>query len=113
MDRREFLALAAGIPALAGCGGGGRPDAYGDWFANVDNHDAEVDRRARDRVTVAVGADDGFAFAPAAIRVDAGTTVTVRTPGGGGYGNPADRDPAAIVEDYEDGKTTRSPETQE
>lgn len=99
MDRREFLALAAGIPALAGCGGGGRPDAYGDWFANVDNHDAEVDRRARDRVTVAVGADDGFAFAPAAIRVDAGTTVRWVWTGIGGRHNVVD-EYGAFASDY-------------
>ena len=38
--------------------------------------------------------------------VAAGTTVTVRTPGGGGYGDPADRDPEARDEDRRDGKVT-------
>lgn len=37
--------------------------------------------------------------------VDAGTTVTVLTPGGGGYGDPPDRDPAARERDRRDGKT--------
>jgi len=36
----------------------------------------------------------------------AGTTVTVRTPGGGGYGDPADRDPDARKRDRVDGKTS-------
>ena len=36
--------------------------------------------------------------------VPAGTTVTVRTPGGGGYGDPADRDPDATAADRDDGK---------
>ncbi|MFB6116948.1 hydantoinase B/oxoprolinase family protein [Halosegnis sp.] len=40
--------------------------------------------------------------------VAAGTTVTVRTPGGGGYGPPADRNPAARERDRRDGKTTDS-----
>ncbi|WP_224335896.1 hydantoinase B/oxoprolinase family protein [Haloprofundus halobius] len=38
--------------------------------------------------------------------VPAGTTVTVRTPGGGGYGDPDDRDPEARERDREDGKTS-------
>jgi N-methylhydantoinase B len=32
-----------------------------------------------------------------------GQTVTLRTPGGGGYGSPAERDPAAIAEDIDAG----------
>ena len=40
------------------------------------------------------------------IEVDVGTTVTVRTPGGGGYGPPAARDPAAVKADLADGKRT-------
>jgi N-methylhydantoinase B len=37
--------------------------------------------------------------------IDAGTTVTVKTPGGGGYGDPAERDDEARRRDYADGKT--------
>ncbi|GGL37174.1 5-oxoprolinase [Halarchaeum grantii] len=37
--------------------------------------------------------------------VAAGTTVSIRTPGGGGHGPPADRDPAARAADDADGKT--------
>ncbi|NHX40881.1 MULTISPECIES: hydantoinase B/oxoprolinase family protein [Haloarcula] len=42
--------------------------------------------------------------AKASIDVEAGTTVSVRTPGGGGNGNPAERDPEARERDRRDGK---------
>lgn len=45
--------------------------------------------------------------------VDAGTTITIRTPGGGGYGNPADRDPGAIEADRLDGKVDGPDDTNE
>ncbi|WP_255194137.1 hydantoinase B/oxoprolinase family protein [Natronobeatus ordinarius] len=38
--------------------------------------------------------------------VPAGTTITVLTPGGGGYGDPADRDPAARERDRLDEKSS-------
>ncbi|GAB3414589.1 hydantoinase B/oxoprolinase family protein [Haloparvum alkalitolerans] len=38
--------------------------------------------------------------------VPAGAVVTVRTPGGGGHGDPTDRDPAARERDRADGKVT-------
>jgi N-methylhydantoinase B len=38
------------------------------------------------------------------VDVDAGTTVTIRTPGGGGHGPPADRDSEARDADRRDGK---------
>ncbi len=38
--------------------------------------------------------------------VPAGTTVSVYTPGGGGHGDPAERDPAARKADRADGKVT-------
>ncbi|MFB6252035.1 MAG: hydantoinase B/oxoprolinase family protein [Halobellus sp.] len=37
--------------------------------------------------------------------IESGTTITVRTPGGGGHGNPADRDASAREADRRDGKT--------
>ena len=40
----------------------------------------------------------------ASIDVEAGTTVSIRTPGGGGHGDPAERDPAARERDRRDGK---------
>ncbi|AAV44871.1 N-methylhydantoinase B (plasmid) [Haloarcula marismortui ATCC 43049] len=42
--------------------------------------------------------------AKASIDIEAGTTVSVRTPGGGGHGNPAERDPEARERDRRDGK---------
>jgi N-methylhydantoinase B len=35
-----------------------------------------------------------------------GTAVSIRTPGGGGYGDPGDRDPEAVARDRERGKIT-------
>ncbi|EMA50057.1 N-methylhydantoinase B, partial [Halococcus morrhuae DSM 1307] len=37
--------------------------------------------------------------------VAADTTVTVRTPGGGGHGDPTERDPALVERDRADEKT--------
>jgi len=86
--RRELLAgvSAAAAAGLAGCtgtllpgGDGGGDDA------------APVDRTGEERVAVAVGADGGFSFAPAAVRVDAGTTVVWEWTGVGGSHNVVDR----------------------
>jgi len=38
------------------------------------------------------------------IPLSPGDRVRVRTPGGGGYGNPADRDPALVAEDIRLGR---------
>ncbi|TYL38316.1 5-oxoprolinase [Natronococcus pandeyae] len=40
------------------------------------------------------------------VDVDAGTTVTVRTPGGGGHGDPEERDSGALEQDRADEKIT-------
>jgi len=96
MQRRAYLTAVAGslvtgsLAALAGCGGGGS-DEYGDWFSNVDNYDGEVDRTGESQVVVVVGADDGFAFEPAAVRVDDGTTVVWEWTGEGGRHNVVER----------------------
>ncbi|MDQ2074189.1 hydantoinase B/oxoprolinase family protein [Haloarcula sp. NS06] len=42
--------------------------------------------------------------AKASVDIEAGTTVSVRTPGGGGHGDPAERDPEARERDRRDGK---------
>ncbi|WP_144905570.1 hydantoinase B/oxoprolinase family protein [Halobellus captivus] len=39
------------------------------------------------------------------VDVDAGTTISVRTPGGGGHGHATERDPSLRREDLRDGKT--------
>ena len=35
-----------------------------------------------------------------------GDVVSVQTPGGGGYGDPLERDPEAVLEDVRDGKVS-------
>jgi N-methylhydantoinase B len=53
---------------------------------------------------------DGDAVSAKTTReISAGTTVAVHTPGGGGYGDPADRDPQAREADRRDGKVTAEP----
>jgi halocyanin-like protein len=94
MQRRRVLAgIAAVAGSLAGCldGSGGSsdgPDAdYGDWFDGVDNYDGEIDLTGESSVSVMVGADDGLAFEPAAIRISPGTTVVWEWTGNGGAHN--------------------------
>jgi N-methylhydantoinase B len=57
---------------------------------------------------VVVGPDGGPEALPAKVtrEVPAGSTVVVRTPGGGGYGDPAERDPAARERDRAGGVVT-------
>jgi halocyanin-like protein len=66
-----------------GGGGAGGPVVeadYGDWFSDVDNFDGTTaDATGQDAVEVEVGAQGNggtFAFAPPAVRVSPGTTVT-------------------------------------
>lgn len=93
MDRRSFLAASAGTAvALAGCIGGGGTEGYGDWFDDVENYDGEVDMTGSSNVTVEVGVEDGLKFAPVAIVVDTGTTVTWEWTGRGGRHNVVERD---------------------
>jgi len=40
------------------------------------------------------------------LKVEPGTTVRILSPGGGGYGDPLDRDPAAVAKDVADGLVT-------
>ncbi|MEF8863987.1 MAG: halocyanin domain-containing protein, partial [Haloarculaceae archaeon] len=65
------------------------PD-YEGWFEDVSNFDGTVDRRGQPEVTVEVGAQGNggaFAFEPAAVRVDPGTTVIWEWTGEGGGHN--------------------------
>ena len=55
---------------------------------------------------------DGEAVpAKTTVEVPAGTTVTVRTPGGGGYGDPGERTEAERERDRRDGKAGAAPPT--
>lgn len=69
--------------------GGGSTD-FGGWFENVSNFDGVVDKTGTSEVTVMVGAEGnggGYAFDPAAIKVDTGTTVVWEWTGDGGSHN--------------------------
>jgi halocyanin-like protein len=87
--RRVLLAGAAavgGLAAVAGCTGGGGDDdrdpqqQVDDYLSNDDTYDGNIeDRTDESSPTVAVGAEgngNNFAYAPSAIRVATGTTVT-------------------------------------
>lgn len=114
LSRRRFVlgtGAVAATGALAGCGGngngngeddddedgngGGEPaspeDRASDFLNSNDarGFDGDVtNENGQDEVVVEVGAgDNGFAFDPAAITVDAGTTVLWRWTGEGGQHN--------------------------
>jgi halocyanin-like protein len=84
--RRDLLrgGVAAGATAL-GAGAAAGPAAaqsgdYGGWLSDVDNYDGTtVDATGQDSVEIEVGAQGNggtFAFAPPAVRINPGTTVT-------------------------------------
>jgi halocyanin-like protein len=75
-----------------GGGGGGVPSAVQDYLSDVPNYDSVQDMTGQGEVTVEVGAGQGLAFAPPAIRVDSGTTVTWEWTGQGGSHNVIDED---------------------
>nr|WP_135806615.1 halocyanin domain-containing protein [Halorussus marinus] len=95
--RRDFLkgaatATAATVGAGAAAGGAtAQSDAdLSAWFEDVGNYDGVVDETGSDEVTISVGAQGnggGFAFGPAAVRVDPGTTVVWEWTGDGGSHN--------------------------
>ncbi|PSP82101.1 halocyanin domain-containing protein, partial [Halobacteriales archaeon QS_1_68_17] len=100
MKRRDFLrtaggaaggtAAAAAVPGSAVAQEGGSGPDFGGWFDDVGNFDGVVDRTGQSEVTVTVGAEGNggaFAFAPAAVRVDPGTTVKFEWTGEGGGHN--------------------------
>jgi len=96
MGRRRVLqtsALAlAGGATLAGAGPAAAQSGtdLSDWFSNVSNADGVTDETGESAVTITVGAQGnggGFAFDPAAVRVDPGTTVTWEWTGKGGQHN--------------------------
>ena len=88
-------AAAGGGNETSASGSGGasgefvEPD-YDGWFDGVGNYDGTVDKTGQEEVTIEVGADGNggpFAFGPAAVRVDPGTTVVWEWTGKGGQHN--------------------------
>lgn len=108
--RRRFLAATAGAtlgtsllasPATAQAGGG-EVDLSG-WFENTAGVEEVTDARGQSRVEVTVGAQGNggaLAFAPAAVRVDPGTTVVWTWTGDGGTHNVVANDGSFESEYY-------------
>ena len=75
---------------------GGEPGAPGqDWLLRVDGDDAAAEAGEARRLA-----------AKTTLELEPGDAISIRTPGGGGYGDPADRDPEAIARDLRQGKLT-------
>jgi halocyanin-like protein len=104
MNRREFLrtagGAAGGTAALAasgsataaeegGGGGGGEQPDYGGYLDGANGYGGSTtDLRGQGEVTIEVGAgSDGYAFNPAAVWVDPGTTIVWEWTGEGGQHN--------------------------
>lgn len=111
MDRRTVLRGAGALAVsgvLAGCGGGGGdngdeetdgengddngnggvPSEVSDYLSDANNFEGSVaDETDADSVTVMVGAGNGLAFDPAAVRISTGTAVTWEWTGEGGGHN--------------------------
>lgn len=103
LNRRRFVSSTGAViaaVALAGCGNGGGDGGNGEVPEAIDEHlqDANLyegeidDQTGQDEATVDVGAGDGLAFDPPAVRVDAGTTVVWEWTGEGGGHNVASTD---------------------
>lgn len=98
--RRRFLqttAVLAGGDALSGLSqpASAQEGDLESWFSNVSNFDGVADERGQSEVTVAVGASGnggGFAFEPAAARIDPGTEVVWEWTGDGGRHDVAAED---------------------
>lgn len=69
------------------------PEEVTEWLSDVENYDGTVaDRTGQSEVTVQTGAEGNggnFAYDPAAIRIDSGTTVVWEWTGKGGSHNVA------------------------
>lgn len=93
LSRRGLFHVTGGT-VTAGIAGGAvgtaaAQQAYDGWMEDVPNYDGTHDLRGQQEVTVAVGANGGVQFEPAAILVDSGTTVTWEWTGEGGAHNVA------------------------
>jgi halocyanin-like protein len=105
VDRRTVLRGAGAVAVsgmLAGCGGGGDggdgggdggsgdgvPSDVSDYLSDANNFDGSVaDETGSGNVEVGVGAANGLAFGPAAVRIDVGTDINWSWTGMGGSHN--------------------------
>jgi len=96
LGRRRLLRAGAGAvgAGLVGAGATGTATAqsgpFGGWMSDVGNYEGVVDATGQSEVTVTVGASGNggnFAFGPAAVQVDPGTTVLWEWNGEGGQHN--------------------------
>ena len=112
MRRRDLLRAAGGGAAAtaavaAGPGVASAQPAFGGWMSDVGNYGEVVDATGRDEVTVTVGAEGNggaFAFEPAAVQIDPGTTIVWEWTGEGGQHNVVAREGA----DFESELTTEA-----
>ncbi len=105
--RRAVLGALGGTltVALAGClsdDGDIEEETYGDWFAGANNFEGTSDQTGEDTVTVDVGADEGLAYDPAAVRVTVGTTIIWEWTGLGGGHDVAEEDGVFASDTYVD-----------
>lgn len=90
MSRRGLFRVGAAGAAVAtgvAAGTGSVTAQYDGWMGDVPNYDGTHDYTGQDEVTVTVGAGNGLVFGPAAILIDAGTTVVWEWSGKGGAHN--------------------------
>lgn len=106
INRRSFLQAAGGLAAtglLAGCTSGNSDQNGGDgengqqsveeWLSGTNNFNGITDETGSSTVTVEVGPErDEMVFAPAAIRIQPGTTVTWKWIGSGNHNVVAEDD---------------------
>ena len=52
------------------------------------------------------GRSEELSSKTASIVLEAGETIRLETPGGGGFGDPGDRDPVALADDLRTGKVS-------
>jgi halocyanin-like protein len=113
LSRRRYVAgtgAALALGTIAGCSGGGGgsdgsdggdsggggeavddvPSEIDDFLAEAQMYEGTIaDYTGQDEVTVSVGAGNGLAFDPPAIRIDSSTTVVWEWTGEGGAHNVA------------------------
>lgn len=88
--RRRFLQLLGSgiVVGVAGCtsGGSSTPKTIEDWLSETKNYTTVEDKTGTKSVTVAVGPKQTeYVFAPAAIKISSGTTVTWTWVGSGSH----------------------------